>query len=1137
MDWNEAQKSAIEGGGNSLVSASAGSGKTAVIVERVIRLLTGGEVEGLDSPVPITSVLLLSFNNSIAAEMKDKIHAALIARAGEADGALIREQIDNLPLADITTMHGFCKKLITERFDALGIDPAFTVADGDESSRLFSKAVAKVLEEAVVSGDVEAYALREFLGGEERLKEQIAHLHGFALSQKEGLAGLQGKWLAEYRKPLEESMCVLGALKRIREDAASCIDMFERFIPKSRAAGLDRLASHAEECILEARRLAELSSYADAHAYIRPSFSQLRYNKAEKELDPDERYKRECAAIKDKLKAIAAYAVKTFSVSMAEQRARIDSAYKMLTRLTAFVIEADERYTESKRESNRLDFNDLEQLAYKLICDRDIAKEIGDRYRYICVDEYQDINGIQEAIISGVSGDRGNLFMVGDSKQSIYGFRHTDTGIFLNKYGAFSSGEGGSAYRLNFNYRSSPRILEFVNEIFDKIMTVGRGGVDYAADSRFDAGLDYIDDSGMPEASIAVFTGGEEDKIPFDWHREVYSVMRDGASGNSSICRREAAYIADRIMQLLRRGKIIRDGVARPVTYSDITLLATDRSPKVSAVIEELRRMGLPVSGGGLVRDKGNVYIDRLIDFLRTVDNFRQDLPLAASLMYFGGFTCDECARMRAGDREYLWQAIVDYAERDDALALRLKDFLACVRRYRFMSGFTRVSDLVGKIARDYDYAERASAECDGGKLAAELKAFISSIADKSYDSSLAAFLDAVQDGYGDDLTVSADGDECIKAMTVHASKGLEFPVVFFIDCGRQFSRSESRDKLVAHKDIGLGMDGSDSERRLLKPNIIKSFIKDTIADESIDDRMRLFYVALTRARNYLFVTGTLGRAAYAKFGSEYKDGVSSMADWLSNVCCLDPSFEDKYVVRDSDAEIVGEDIKSSDAVFTGGKDCDYLRDYAQFEYPHKECVDIGIKYSVSAINKENYDSGASYGGSISLFGEESDTIGTAYHRVLSLIDFGVSGEEGVAAAIADMAASGELSDHSASLVDCKVIADCISSPLISRARHARHLREKKFTLCVPACDVLEGCATSDDILVQGAIDLMILGGESGGENVLVDFKYTSRPPSEVKKAYAKQIELYALAMEKCAGVKPDRKVLFLLGSNIELEM
>ena len=186
MDWNEAQKSAIEGGGNSLVSASAGSGKTAVIVERVIRLLTGGEVEGLDSPVPITSVLLLSFNNSIAAEMKDKIHAALIARAGEADGALIREQIDNLPLADITTMHGFCKKLITERFDALGIDPAFTVADGDESSRLFSKAVAKVLEEAVVSGDVEAYALREFLGGEEKLKEQIAHLHGFALSQKEG---------------------------------------------------------------------------------------------------------------------------------------------------------------------------------------------------------------------------------------------------------------------------------------------------------------------------------------------------------------------------------------------------------------------------------------------------------------------------------------------------------------------------------------------------------------------------------------------------------------------------------------------------------------------------------------------------------------------------------------------------------------------------------------------------------------------------------------------------------------------------------------------------------------------------------------------------------------------------------------
>ncbi|MDE5618270.1 MAG: PD-(D/E)XK nuclease family protein [Clostridia bacterium] len=600
---------------------------------------------------------------------------------------------------------------------------------------------------------------------------------------------------------------------------------------------------------------------------------------------------------------------------------------------------------------------------------------------------------------------------------------------------------------------------------------------------------------------------------------------------------KEAAYIAHTINSLLKGGKIYKDGIYRDVTYSDMTLLAARRTDNVKSVIGHLRALGIPVSGGGLIKGEGNVYIDRLLDYMRVIDNFRQDIPLAGALMYFGGFTCNDCAVIREGGKEYLWQSVLDYAAKEGALAERVADFIAKIRRYRFMSGFTDVAELAAAIVSDFDYAERIASRPDGEKQVSELRSFIQGLKSKSYGNSLSAFLDAVKEGYEGEEAQSVGAGGCVSAMTVHASKGLEFPIVFLIDCGARFSNGESKDKLILDKDMGLALDAAESGRRLIMPTVAKAYAKDVIDTKYITDRMRLFYVGLTRARNYLYVTGTLYGSA-DDFGSKYKDNIGSMADWINNVCCLDKNFAAKYVVTDGDFEVEQDKIVC-DCRPDIDSDCDfsYLIEYADKKYAYEECTHTGIKYSVSAINNENYNSGYGYGGGSYLFGEESNTVGSAYHKVLSLIDFDVKDVSGVRSAIDDMVSSKELSAQAAELVDCNIVAECLNSPLMTRARGARHMRERKFTLSLPACEVLKDCNIKDKILVQGAVDLMILGGERGGENVLVDFKYTTRPVQEVKKAYAAQLRLYALAMEKCAGIKPDRVVLYLLGSNTEVEM
>lgn len=1109
--WSEEQRAAIlRHSGNTLVSASAGSGKTAVVVEHVVRLVTGRMV-GMDlPPVPVRRILMLTFNNAVGEELREKINAELLAALTPGNAEYVRDQLYDLPFADIGTLHGYCKKLISEHFDVLGLDPGFTVMDADEAERLRDRCLSETMGEA----DESVYELSEFLGGKNALRDTAVGLYESACAEYDGLAKLQAEWMSEYVKPIEQTAGVKYYLRLITKGAEDLKERAEILAERMKDLGLVR---HAAALKADCRIL---DTCIQARTFDRASALKLDFarslngTKAEKDADTQgliaqyASLRKEYAALKD-------YA-RLFEGGAKAEAEHMNSARELMLTLTNVVLSMAEKFAAEKSRENKLDFNDLEQYACKLLEDKDLARSVAERYDYVCVDEYQDINAVQERILQALTGEKHNLFMVGDAKQSIYAFRHADPSIFLGKYDKYIDKDGGEAINLNRNFRSAPGILNFANKVFSRLMTRLSCDMDYSKDGMF-----IVEGEDNREVKVAVFKRPEKEVLAFDIRRG-YSVKEDASRRRAPQTRREAVYIAERINALVGHKQIrLKDGSMKTIDYGDITLLARTTTGGVPDILETLRDLGIPLDASGLMREDGNIYIDRFVDLMRVIDNFRQDIPLSSALIQFGNFDYSECVKIRRCGGDYLWQSVKACAQGRGALSRRVREFTDMLEGYRTMSAYMSVSDLMRRIISDTDYDAIVQSAEGGGKFLAELNAFVGSVAGKQYDRSLAAFISVVNSGIK--TGVATESENCVHTCTVHASKGLEFPVVFLIDSG-------SRPKPLGEKNVlfdkvfGIASRYADKLTRTKDNTLFYNFMMRLQNINRNAEMIRLLYVALTRARNLLYITGTCSW----EFGEVNSSG--GFLSLLSTAFAADPELKEMYM---EDEVLIEEEGKEEGyaAEVPKFRECDFkgLSEYMDRPYRYIGSSHTGIKYSVSAINKERDTGEYSSGSSQALFGEESAAVGTAYHRVLSEIDFSVTTPEGVRAAIQDMIRAGKLTHAEAELADAEVIARCLNSPLIRLAARSRHDREKRFTLYLPADQVLKDAETDEKILVQGALDLMIFGSE-GEDNILVDFKYTNRAADEVKHRYAKQLELYALAMEECAGIKPDKKILYILG-------
>ena len=914
---------------NILVSAAAGSGKTAVLVERIIRMICDGE-----HPADIDRLLIVTFTNAAAAEMRERIAAGIAARL-EADpgNEHIQKQSALLHNAQITTIDSFSLFLIRNHFNEIGLDPDFRVADEGEIKLLQQEVLAQLLEDAyagqfVPEAPEQFHACVEYFcpGGRESVLEQ----HILNLSRYAGSFPWPAEWLEERKndyaagdmEALVHSDYGQYLTERVNRTVEGCL---EKLREVKRLCELpDGPYMYGELTEAEIEQLERLTSCKDLEEQAAKipavTFARLP-SKKDDSVDPA---KRELAkairnSVKDTLSDLSESYFKTPLELAVEQGKACREPLRMLLDL---VLEFDRRLLAAKQERHLIDFSDMEQYALQILLKRekveesdgtgtdrtetkyrivpsDVAMEYRQYFQEILIDEYQDSNLVQEYLLSAISGEeegRYNRFMVGDVKQSIYKFRLARPELFLEKYDIYQ--ETGDLCRIDLakNFRSRIQVVDAVNDVFSRIMSREIGGIAYDDKAALYPGATYpaAEDPAYGSEALLIRKpekGEREESGIGEQHTEGAGVLVD----YDNVRQLEALAIAARIKQLKGSLQVMEKsaGELRPVRYSDMVILLRTTSGWDEEFKKILEQQGIPVYITSKTGYFGALEVQELLQFLRVLDNPRQDIPLFGVMQsVFGGFTQEEIAQIRSGGeghsrkRMTLYEALKEVAQsgrtveegeeisagesagEEAELSQKADTFLQRIGHYRDLTPFTSIRDLLQRILDDYDYLNYVTALPAGSKRRANVEMLLTKASAFEKTSYFGLFhfirymeqLEKYDVDYGEADTLDENAD-VVRIMSIHKSKGLEFPVVFVSGLSKRFNMQDANQSLIVDMDLGVAVDYVDSVRRIKNKTLRRTVLSAKMKEDNLAEELRVLYVALTRAREKLILTAVLDKA------------------------------------------------------------------------------------------------------------------------------------------------------------------------------------------------------------------------------------------------------------------------------------
>ena len=866
MAWTQAQNEAIESRGkNLLVSAAAGSGKTAVLVQRIIDIV-------LNEKVDVQNLLIVTFTNAAAAEMKERIQKKLMDRMLEnpEESQYLSKQIQNLHRASISTMHSFCIDILRRNFHMLDLDPSFKIANNALVQVMKTQAMDNLFEEAYEVDDPEFLTLVDTYGGtrdDKKLSELIDKVYNFIQSQPYPL-----KWLEEEAecfdinssKDLQDSkwMRVIKDDIRIKLDAAHEAGLRAQSICKIEDGPFAYLPAIEDDIMiimslkysLKHETFSEFCELLSELKHIRLATIS---KKMKESLD---------ASLVDEVKAIRDTDIKTSGIKAIQKSIKnisqgfqlddIKQLYPVIKAIYKTVARFDELYLELKLSNSVLDFSDLEHYALRLLENESVKEDLRDKYTHIFFDEYQDSNIVQETIISAIKREN-NLFFVGDVKQSIYRFRLADPTLFIDKYHAYAHSDNDLNMRIDLsnNFRSRPSILEFINDIFTNIMSEDLGEVDYDDSAKLIPGMDF-----PPEADKVEFVVLENHKI------EEGEGINDSEMDNPEL---EAMYVSTRIKNLL--GKAYYNPKAKAfqtISYKDIVILM--RSPKNSiATFEQvLKDDRIPCYVDYSASYYDVLEIRLFIDLLKIIDNIHQDEPLLAVMnSSIGGFTLDEIIELRlAYKKETIYQALISYEKgKDDELSVKIGLFLNKIKTYRFKEKLQRLDEFLWYLMDDTGYYSDLAAMPGGGMRQENLKALLDKAVEFQSNTTNGLFnflhyIDKLLKDKGDTLEAKAlsESEDRVRIMSIHKSKGLEFPVVFVCGLSKGFNMQDFKQDIMLHNNLGIGPKYVDLDKNIYRESLPKTAIKIQAKKELLSEELRILYVALTRAIDTLIMVGSV---------------------------------------------------------------------------------------------------------------------------------------------------------------------------------------------------------------------------------------------------------------------------------------
>jgi len=1146
-EWSPEQLNAINSvDKDTLVSASAGSGKTELMMEKVSRLVLG-KIPNHKEPMGIKKMMIVTFTKAVAKELKVKVVLKLTETMQEekAKAREIRNQIEDVAIASISTIDSLCTNMVRNYFDVAKVDPTFTIMDEDESALYLNRAINRVIELNDLGMSAAYVDLKNFLGY--ALVDNIKKAYAFVRNKVDYIDYLKGE--GEYKDCSAKYLYAVDDISSI----PLVKTFYENYIEKS-----NKLIKELNDAMQEVKLSTLKEEYKDLFYYgIRDAIDALEKVANAKDIaqlwDVLHNYNlkldlpRASGEFKDFINRIKGVISQCKESNFIKNQSIKDMPFDEVLRnnkedealideFISILLQVDEEYSRLKEEENELDFNDVEQKTIVILKDETIRKEINDKYDYICVDEYQDINPLQERILKAVS--RGNnLFMVGDIKQSIYGFRQSDPTIFVGKYHDFkANGENGAVVELNKNYRSRKEILDFVNKVFNLTMSEEFGSVDYKNTAQLKPCDDKLAD-GTDRVKIKLFKKDSEKILNNGMDKGyVYSVKNHIANEYMTDETQEADYIINKIKSFV--GHVAIKGKA--LEYKDIAILFRARNERVQKIVSAIQKAGIPVDGSNAFKETKNSVISLLISFLSVIDNDKQDAELVNVLLsVFGGFNVSDLAKIRKEYGVYesfFYDAFNNYSK-DDEILKKKNVFINKLNKYRQFAKYMTVDELIKVIIDDHLYDAYVLAQDNGESLLEQLKTFINTIENKSYNTSVSRFLSIYREYSAIDSTKEATGGvaNCVQTSTVHGSKGLQYPVVFLIDTIGRLNNQEPT--IVSHKEGGFAIAHLQRGDNVSKPSFLREILISAKKKEEAEENLRGLYVALTRPREYLFITGTTGDNLNVKLPQE----ASCYYDWINYARENDSSFEKMYMDKDEDENVDDDNntitrIAKDDLVQDVNFDDKFISKIND-EYPHEESTKMPIWYSVTKINKEYPEENS---GTVTYYESYYDTLedngptstshfaGTAYHKVLEIINYKeVFTLQDVEEAIDEMVRDGKLTYDQLEAIDAKDVFDCLNSTFMKNLREFSWQREKAFKLYIPANEAF-ATTVKDKVLVQGTFDLFI-----PDKGILVDYKLTQeKDENKIRNTYIKQMNLYKKAIEYCTGDTVNEMYIYVIHQN-----
>lgn len=1198
IQWTNDQRQAISHrGGSLMVSAAAGSGKTAVLVERVLQ-----RVCDQDDPCDVTDFLIVTFTRAAASQMRRKLRSQLgVLVRNDPLNAHLRRQLTLLNQANISTVHGFCSRLIANNYPLLDIPVRFRMADEAQAELMKAELCEQVLDEAYEElGDQDDFLRLCDLFGSTRddvpLTELMLNLYGRLLS-KPDYRGWMEQQLNRFSLGAEtkvELTCwgeeVMAYAKGLCSYGCNVVarglaqTQGDEVLTRKYAAAFHSLQRNLTSvcCALET------GSYDAARAAAKGLICD-RVGSQRYEFAPGQ--KEYLTACLDTAKEIQATLGETcFTLDSRQIQADFETLKGPIAVLFLLIGKLDEAYLARKREKNLLDFSDLEHLALQLL-ERttgeptELALRVREQFAEIFVDEYQDTNEVQERIFSAVSRDETNLFFVGDAKQSIYAFRDARPGLFLTRCRAADEGKGRRV-ALSCNFRSRPQVLETVNRIFEQLMSERLGDLNYGERERLYCGREGERADPFCQTEL--------------WLVEKDSNTADGEEGLNA-AEREAKVVAQRINMLLSQGTI-GDGVGenRKILAGDVVILlrsVKDYAPVYAAALAEL--------GVAVDTDTGSSYFDStevtvILSLLRVLDNPHQDLPLIGLLRSpIFSFTESELLFMRnkckIGD---LYTSVEQAAEQGMRKAA---DFIRKINDWRLLAAERSVDTLLWELYEQTGYLACVRAMRDGERRSANLLGLFEHA--RVYEQSgykglfhFLHFLERLKDNKKEiaPMKQTPQGRDAVRIMSIHQSKGLEFPVCIVAGLGRAFNRADQRGNLLYDPELGVGPQMRDLDRMITYPTFAKTAVSLRRARAGLGEEERILYVAMTRAREKLILCGSLKNVQgtllqiRAQTGGETPDpswlmGCQTPLHWLlgalwatdcaPSLCALAAEAESKQSADWIKVELVGQGADSAAAVHNVLAEQEYSEPrstpareketeerinwaarYA-WHYPAQELTKLGAKYSVSELKGRLPELTAPpdepllkrrrgqplatpcFAADCALSAAQR---GTATHAVMRYLDVGLAVREGeITPQIDKMVEQGFLTRNEADGVDQQEVLRFCNSPIGLRLADARRVwREEPFTFLLDAGQIFELSASlsKEAILVQGIIDCFF--EDESGKMVLLDFKTdrtTGISAGELVSRYEMQLALYAYALKECLGISVQQRLLYFFDGGLTL--